>query len=388
MKAVIMAGGRGTRIAALAGDLPKPMLPIDGRPVLERELGSLREQGVTDVLITVGHLAPAIMEYFGDGSGCSPQTGRPFGVHIEYFVEKEPLGNAGALFRIRDRLDEDFLLLNGDVMFDVDLQRFAAFHKVHGGLATLFTELIPKFQVGVVEFSVEYFLFIPLTLAMLFDPLSAALGAATGELVFSEIMLGQFGGLGELEKFLTVTIGVYIAGRLVKDPRNRALVGVAAITGTAAQLLMGTVVDILKVQLAVEDFEAVAGLPESVFATEGFAFLNDLLFSGILFCLLPTLYLVPKLYGKIEPLLGMAPRTPESAVSGISPKALIVCAVGFVCAIVAELAATAGMSLIDWEAEWAESGTAMAVGMVAAAAVAIIALLVIKKNAGKKAAVN
>ena len=65
MKAVIMAGGRGTRIAALAGDLPKPMLPIDGRPVLERELGSLREQGVTDVLITVGHLAPVIMEYFG-----------------------------------------------------------------------------------------------------------------------------------------------------------------------------------------------------------------------------------------------------------------------------------------------------------------------------------
>ena len=109
------------------------------------------------------------------------------------------------------------------------------------GLATLFTELIPKFQVGVVEFSVEYFLFIPLTLAMLFDPLSAALGAATGELVFSEIMLGQFGGLGELEKFLTVTIGVYIAGRLVKDPRNRALVGGAfsACLLAAASLALG-----------------------------------------------------------------------------------------------------------------------------------------------------
>ena len=256
------------------------------------------------------------------------------------------------------------------------------------GLATLFTELIPSFQVGIVEFSVEFFLFIPLTLAMLFDPLSAALGAATGELVFSEIMLGQFGGLGELEKFLTVTIGVYIAGRLVKDPKNRAMVGVAAITGTAAQLLMGTVVDILKVQLAVEDFEAVAGLPESVFATEGFAFLNDLLFSGILFCLLPTLYLVPKLYGKIEPLLGMAPRTPDSAVSGISPKALIVCAVGFVAAIAAELAATAGMSLVDWEAEWAGNGTALALGMVAAAVIAIAALLIIKRNVEKKAAVK
>ena len=256
------------------------------------------------------------------------------------------------------------------------------------GLATLFTELIPSFQVGIVELSVEFFLFIPLTLAMLFDPLSAALGAATGELVFSEIMLGQFGGLGELEKFLTVTIGVYIAGRLVKDPKNCAMVGVAAITGTAAQLLMGTVVDILKVQLAVEDFEAVAGLPESVFATEGFAFLNDLLFSGILFCLLPTLYLVPKLYGKIEPLLGMAPRTPDSAVSGISPKALIVCAVGFVAAIAAELAATAGMSLVDWEAEWAGNGTALALGMIAAAVIAIAALLIIKRNVEKKAAVK
>ena len=89
------------------------------------------------------------------------------------------------------------------------------------GLATLLTELIPSFQVGIVEFSVEYFLFIPLTLAMLFDPMSAALGAATGELVFSEIMLGQFGGLGEVEKFITVTIGVYLAGRLVRNPRNR-----------------------------------------------------------------------------------------------------------------------------------------------------------------------
>ena len=254
------------------------------------------------------------------------------------------------------------------------------------GLATLFTELIPKFQVGLVEFSVEYFLFIPLTLAMLFDPLSAALGAATGELVFSEIMLGQFGGLGELEKFITVTIGVYIAGRMVKDPSNRVMVGVAAITGTAAQLLMGTVVDIAKVQFAVEDFEAVEGLPESVFATEGFAFCNDLFFSGILFCLLPTLYLVPKLYGKIEPLVGMQPRTPDSAVSGISPKAIVVCVIGFVCAGVAELAATAGMSLIDWEAEWAESGTALAAGMVVAAALAVIVLLVMKKNSEGKTA--
>ena len=249
------------------------------------------------------------------------------------------------------------------------------------GLATLFTELIPKFQVGLVEFSVEYFLFIPLVLAMLFDPLSAALGAATGELVFSEIMLGQFGGLGELEKFLTVTIGVYLAGRMVRNPKNRALVGAAAFLGTAAQLFMGMVVDILKVQFAVEDFEAVAGLPESVFFTEGFAFLNDLLFSGILFCLLPTLYLIPRLYGKIEPLLGMRPRTAENSLGKISLKTIVVCLAFFACAAAAELLASSGMELIDWEASWAESGTAMAVGIAAAAILALAVLAVLKKRA-------
>lgn len=248
------------------------------------------------------------------------------------------------------------------------------------GLATLFTELIPSFQVGIVEFSVEFFLFIPLVLSMLFDPLSAALGAATGELVFSEIMLGQFGGLGELEKFITVTIGVYIAGRLVRNPKNHAMVGAAAFVGTGVQLLMGTVVDILKVQFAVADFEAVAGLPESVFATEGFAFLNDLLFSAILFCLLPTLYLVPKLYGKIEPLLGMQPRTKETGLGEISMKNVLVCLAAFVCAIGAEMAAESGLSLIDWESGWAESKTALAVSMVVAAVIAVAMLIVMKKR--------
>ena len=88
----------------------------------------------------------------------------------------------------------------------------------------------------------------PLVLSMLFDPISAALGAATGELVFSEIMLGQFGGLGELEKFITVTIGVYLAGRMVKDPKNHKMVGIAALTGTGVQPFLGMLVDIFKVQ--------------------------------------------------------------------------------------------------------------------------------------------
>ena len=234
---------------------------------------------------------------------------------------------------------------------------------------------------GIVEFSVEYFLFIPLVLAILFDPMSAALGAATGELVFSEIMLGQFGGLGELEKFITVTIGVYIAGRLVRNPKNRTMVGIASMTGVILQQLLGTIVDILKVQFAVTDFEAVPGLPESVFATEGFACLNDILFSGILFCLLPTIFLVPRLYGKIEPLLGMQPRTEETALGAINAKVVIGALVAFAAAIGAEMLAESGTSIIDWEASWAESGTAVAAGMVVAAALAVVMLLVMKKKA-------
>lgn len=132
MKTIIMAGGRGTRIAELFPGIPKPLIPVDGMPILEREIRSLARQGFTDMIITVGYLADKIIEYFGDGS--------KFGVKIDYFVEKTPLGNAGALFRLRDKIGGDpFLLLNADAAFDVDFKRMVAFHKQHGGLVTLFT---------------------------------------------------------------------------------------------------------------------------------------------------------------------------------------------------------------------------------------------------------
>lgn len=139
MKTVIMAGGKGTRISSIASNIPKPMIPINGMPVLEREINSLRNQGFKDIIITVGHLGNIIMDYFGDGSNISPITGEPFGVKIEYYFEKEPLGSAGALFKIKDKLTDDFLLLNADAIFDVDFNRFVEFHKKHQGLVTLFT---------------------------------------------------------------------------------------------------------------------------------------------------------------------------------------------------------------------------------------------------------
>ena len=129
MKTVIMAGGRGTRISERFPDIPKPLIPVCGKPVLEWEIESLRDQGFRDIILTVSHMHEKIRAYFGDGSR--------LGVRIDYYVEEKPLGNAGALFKLD--LREDFLLLNADSVFDIDFRRFTEAHRASGALATIFT---------------------------------------------------------------------------------------------------------------------------------------------------------------------------------------------------------------------------------------------------------
>ena len=131
MKTVIMAGGAGTRISSVFPDIPKPLIPIGGTAVLEREIKELALQGFDDIILTLSHKADAIVSHFGDGSR--------LGVRIEYFIEESPLGNAGALYELKDKLTSDFLLLNADTVFSVDFNRFVAYHRKKGGLATLFT---------------------------------------------------------------------------------------------------------------------------------------------------------------------------------------------------------------------------------------------------------
>lgn len=123
-----MAGGKGTRIASVRSDVPKPMINICGKPILEHQIDNLKACGLTDIILVIGYLGDKIKEYFGDGS--------EFGVNIEYFVEDHPLGTAGALFKM-PQLTEDFLLLCGDVIIDVDFNRFIAFHKEHKAWASL-----------------------------------------------------------------------------------------------------------------------------------------------------------------------------------------------------------------------------------------------------------
>lgn len=128
MKIVIMAGGKGTRIASVRSDLPKPMIPVCGKPILEWQIENLKANGLTDIILVIGHLGKVIKDYFGDGSR--------WDVTISYFIETQPLGTAGALFRMPE-LQEDFLLMSGDVMLDVDFHRFINFHKEHQALASL-----------------------------------------------------------------------------------------------------------------------------------------------------------------------------------------------------------------------------------------------------------
>lgn len=135
MLVIIMAGGKGTRISSVAKDIPKPLIPICEKPVLEREIECLSNQGFKDIILTVSHMGEAIMNYFGNGSR--------LGVNIRYYFEKEPLGNAGALFRLKEEIeksgDDSFLLLNADSIFDIDFNRFVSFHKEKDADVTLFT---------------------------------------------------------------------------------------------------------------------------------------------------------------------------------------------------------------------------------------------------------
>jgi NDP-sugar pyrophosphorylase family protein len=130
MRAVVLAGGRGTRLAPYTTVLPKPLMPVGDEPILERLIRQLARAGVDRVTLAVGHLASLIMAYFGDGSR--------FSVEIDYSVEEEPLGTAGPL-RLVDGLDETFLVLNGDLLTDLDFGALVASHRAGEVLATVGT---------------------------------------------------------------------------------------------------------------------------------------------------------------------------------------------------------------------------------------------------------
>ena len=126
-----MAGGKGTRLISLTNDeIPKPMAAIAGKPILLWQVETLKENGIDEIIIVTGHLGEKIREYFGDGSR--------FGVPISYYQEESPLGTAGALALIEESLQDTFVLVFGDVVFDIDIQRMIEFHRNKSSMLTLF----------------------------------------------------------------------------------------------------------------------------------------------------------------------------------------------------------------------------------------------------------
>lgn len=120
MQAVIMAGGKGTRLSSVLKDIPKPMVNFAGKPLLEYQIENLKENGITDITLVIGYLGHVIQEHFGNGE--------KYGVNISYFVEETPLGTAGALFYLKNKLKEDFILLFGDLFTDINFKRFYLYH--------------------------------------------------------------------------------------------------------------------------------------------------------------------------------------------------------------------------------------------------------------------
>ncbi len=121
MRALVLAGGKGTRLGEKTQLTPKPMLQIGGKPVLQHQVELFKSYGITDITFLVNHLSDSIIQHFGDGSN--------FGVSIQYYNEREPLGTAGGLKDLENILTDDFILLYGDVMLNMDLSRLIAFHK-------------------------------------------------------------------------------------------------------------------------------------------------------------------------------------------------------------------------------------------------------------------
>lgn len=143
MRAVVLAGGMGTRLSPFTSVFPKPLMPIDGVPILQIVSCQLKKEGFDHVTFAVGHMADMIKTYFGDGS--------KFGLRIDYSFEHRPLGTIGALSLIED-LPDQFMVMNGDILTDLNFAEFFAYHKKHGAVATIATYL-KKIQIeyGIVE---------------------------------------------------------------------------------------------------------------------------------------------------------------------------------------------------------------------------------------------
>ncbi|HBK68857.1 MAG TPA: nucleotidyltransferase, partial [Firmicutes bacterium] len=148
MKAIVMAGGKGTRLRPLTCKLPKPMVPIAGRPMMEYIIELLKRYNFTEIGVTLFYLPEIISNYFGDG--------KDYGVSLQYFIEETPLGTAGSVKNAENFLDQTFLVISGDALTDINLHEVLAFHRTRQALVTIvLTKVNNPLDYGVVITDVE-----------------------------------------------------------------------------------------------------------------------------------------------------------------------------------------------------------------------------------------
>ncbi|MFD0672863.1 cell division protein FtsQ [Cohnella sp. GCM10027633] len=253
------------------------------------------------------------------------------------------------------------------------------------GLSDLVTELIPDIEIGPVEIGIPYFGFVALVLVMLFNPLYAALGAAFGELVFGDLLMGDFGGLGEIDGFLVLFLGLCVAGLLVKDPSNRRSIAIAGMIGIGIDQALSGTLDVMKVWIGVEELDAVDGLPESIVILELIENSIEWLVSGVLFGIIPALYMVPRMNGKIEPLMGIRPRKSQDVSLGGAGLAVAMSAILVIGLSVAFSLMSASMNDPgEWAPDFVDQyGKGFIWGGIGlAAVVSLLVFLIMRRNRG------
>lgn len=256
------------------------------------------------------------------------------------------------------------------------------------GLSNVILEIIPDPSIGPVDIGVSYMVFVLLAMSGLFSPFWAALGAPLGEIVFTDLLMGDFSGLAEVEGYLQMFLAVYIGGSLLRNPQSKSQIWIASITIVLVDKILSGIVDLAKVWIGVEDAEYVEGLPESVLALEVIGLGVDVVMSGILLGAIPAMWLIPKLHGKIEPLMGMEPREPGKPIPGAAPRNLT-----FVIGALVLSAASFGFAFLEaydmnpgeWEPEFLEEfGPGFIIVSVIAIAIVLGVLIALFRKAQKE----
>lgn len=239
-------------------------------------------------------------------------------------------------------------LANGDQLSSAQKLMILVLSMTLYGVGDLVCQLVPEIAAGPFDIGVSYFAFIAVVLAALLRPFWVAIGAPLGELVFSDMLLGDFGGFGELEGFLQTALAIFVAGTIVKNPKNLKQLAIAPVVMVLVDKITGGVVDILKVVVGIdpETLDEADGLFTTLLFVEGADIVITVIMSGILFGALPAMWLAPRLYGKLEPIMGLRPRDPQNPPKMEGPGGVNIWIVGALVFLVA--------SAITMFAQWEE----------------------------------